>query len=1097
MTDDAFISECRREVDRLSDGLIEIEREPDGETVDELFRLSHDLKGKLSMEGLDDASRLAHAIEDLLSAVRSGELSPPPAEVTNRALDAVVELEAQLSDADADDADPEAAIESLRVAIESPEQFTGADDADSDAHEDRRAAYEESDDDPTAPIVTDDDGGMLPDDFEVSESTEAALEGASEFEDLEAMMDSIDDEEVEELDELEEAGSFESADPDSDDDVEETQESADDDLSELEKQADEGGYVSDFNELDVDDDVDAATFDEEMEDVSFGQFDEDMELGATDLIETEAASGEEIEQWVTDSDSDSEPRSEEPTVDDGDALIDDEPLRDELRTDPEEAGLEEPDVDPDEISEFIESADGVQSDADASADENFATESNDVQAPVVSGDDSEEDEEAPVVSDETMDDLLEEASVDPSLEEDDESAASETADSELTTDVDAAPGAETDDVADADVGVAVDDVADTDADVSDADADVDTDDVSDTEPVVSEADAEPETETAVEDAVDPPDADGESDAEFESESKPEAEPEPEPTTADASDTDSLDEPVTAEDIDLSAADVEPTADIDPEEPTTDDGSLDEPAASLDDTSLESNSEESPLDSVSMDDISVDDAPSLDDVSLEDMDDDGEFEDIGFQQDEATEEFASKFGDSFVVEGESRGTPVSSLAESSLSTPEPELTAGAAESVETFAATPEQANELLSLAESVTATYHKLDRELDVNDRTPAGEALDQLRKAADELRDTTMGVRLTPLSEAFNGLQRVARNATRNGDEEKHVELTTDGEDVTLDRSIITELDDALVHLVRNAVDHGIEPAAERAAAGKSETGSVTVRAERRRDRAVIEVEDDGAGIDLAGLRETAVEAGVLSESEAETLSESETYELLFEAGLSTTEEVTSTSGRGVGLDAVDDIVTRLDGDISVESSEGEGTTITLTLPVTVSVTKLLFVIVNDEQYAIPADAFDYVGCCAEGAPGVNPLGPDDDPTTIDLRTAFPAGHGLSALPADGTSGSLGSADGPSPSAGGGSMTEGGTDVLTGEPIIELEYAPMEVFIMRGETTVLQCDSMVGTREAVVDSYDDVFQDIPMVAGATLISGDYLANVIDPEGLSQ
>lgn len=1078
MTDDAFISECRREVDRLSDGLIEIEREPDGETVDELFRLSHDLKGKLSMEGLDDASRLAHAIEDLLSAVRSGELSPPPAEVTNRALDAVVELETQLSESDADDADPEAAIEALRAAIESPEQFTGADDADSDAHEDRRAAYEESDDEPTAPIVTDDDSGMLPDDFEVSESTEAALEGASEFEDLEAMMDSIDDEEVEELDELEEAGSFESPDPD-DDDVEEPQESADDDLSELEKQADEGGYVSDFNELDVDDDVDAETFDEEMEDVSFGQFDEDMELGATDLIETEAASGEEIEQWVTDSDSDSEPRSEEPTVDADDGLIDDEPLRDELRTDPEEAGLEEPDVDPGEISEFIESADGVEPDADASADENFATESNDVQAPVVSGDDSEDEEEAPVVSDETMDDLLEEASVDPSLEEADESAASETAeaaDSESTTEVDAAPDAEADGVAD-------------------ADTDVDADDVSDAEPVASEADAEPETETAVEDAADPLDAGGESEPEPESE----AEPEPEPTTAETSDADPLDEPVTAEDIDLSDADVESTADIDldPEEPTTDDGSLEEPAASLDETSLEGDSEESPLDSVSMDDISVDDAPSLDDVSLEDMDDDGEFEDIGFQQDEATEEFASKFGDSFVLEGEPRGTPVSSLAESSLSTPEPELTAGAAESVETFAATPEQANELLSLAESVTATYHKLDRELDVNDRTPAGEALDQLRKAADELRDTTMGVRLTPLSEAFNGLQRVARNATRNGDEEKHVELTTDGEDVTLDRSIITELDDALVHLVRNAVDHGIEPTAERAAAGKSETGSVTVRAERRRDRAVIEVEDDGAGIDLAGLRETAVEAGVISESEAETLSESETYELLFEAGLSTTEEVTSTSGRGVGLDAVDDIVTRLDGDITVESSDGDGTTITLTLPVTVSVTKLLFVIVNDEQYAIPADAFDYVGCCAEGAPGVNPLGPDDDPTTIDLRTAFPAGHGLSALPADRTGGSLGSADAPSPSAGGGSMTEGGTDVLTGEPIIELEYAPMEVFIMRGETTVLQCDSMVGTREAVVDSYDDVFQDIPMVAGATLISGDYLANVIDPEGLSQ
>jgi two-component system chemotaxis sensor kinase CheA len=163
------------------------------------------------------------------------------------------------------------------------------------------------------------------------------------------------------------------------------------------------------------------------------------------------------------------------------------------------------------------------------------------------------------------------------------------------------------------------------------------------------------------------------------------------------------------------------------------------------------------------------------------------------------------------------------------------------------------------------------------------------------------------------------------------------------------------MHVLRNAVDHGIEPPDEREAAGKPREGSIELRASRERDHVTITVEDDGRGLDADELRETAMEKGVRSETELDSMEDTEVYDLVFHPGFSTAEEVTDVSGRGVGMDVVHSTVKQLDGSVNVESGEGEGTTVTLRLPVSVAIVKVLFVEVGDEEYGVPIKNIDEV----------------------------------------------------------------------------------------------------------------------------------------------
>ncbi|RLM63121.1 chemotaxis protein CheA [Halorubrum sp. Atlit-8R] len=257
---------------------------------------------------------------------------------------------------------------------------------------------------------------------------------------------------------------------------------------------------------------------------------------------------------------------------------------------------------------------------------------------------------------------------------------------------------------------------------------------------------------------------------------------------------------------------------------------------------------------------------------------------------------------------------------------------------------DQVDELYGLVEQLVTSRIKLRREIEGTDAE--SDALDELDKLASSLQDTAMDMRLIPFSQVSDSFPRLVRDISRDLD--KRIDFEIEGDDVELDRTILTEMRDPLVHVLRNAVDHGIEPPEEREAAGKDPTGHVELTAERERDHVIIEVSDDGSGLDPDQLRDKAVDEGVKSREAVEAMEDDEVYDLVFHPGFSTAEEVTDVSGRGVGMDVVRTTARDLDGSVSIESEPGEGSTVRFRLPVTVAIVKVMFVDVGGTEYGIP-----------------------------------------------------------------------------------------------------------------------------------------------------
>ncbi|NOJ91955.1 response regulator [Corallococcus coralloides] len=217
----------------------------------------------------------------------------------------------------------------------------------------------------------------------------------------------------------------------------------------------------------------------------------------------------------------------------------------------------------------------------------------------------------------------------------------------------------------------------------------------------------------------------------------------------------------------------------------------------------------------------------------------------------------------------------------------------------------------------------------------------------DQVSEEIQGLRMLPLSVLFEPYPRMVRDLAR--DLGKEVELVVDGEDTRADRSVVEALREPLMHLVRNALDHGLETRVDRVASGKHPRGCLTLRAAREGSRIILRVEDDGAGMDPALLRRVAVRRGVLDEPAANALSDAAARELVFLPGFTSRDVVTDLSGRGVGLDAVRTSLQALGGDVGVESAPGWGTIFTLRVPVSLTVAPLLFVQVFDETLALSA----------------------------------------------------------------------------------------------------------------------------------------------------
>jgi two-component system chemotaxis sensor kinase CheA len=231
-------------------------------------------------------------------------------------------------------------------------------------------------------------------------------------------------------------------------------------------------------------------------------------------------------------------------------------------------------------------------------------------------------------------------------------------------------------------------------------------------------------------------------------------------------------------------------------------------------------------------------------------------------------------------------------------------------------------------------------------RAPLDESVDRLHAIVKDLHGKVMAVRMTPLALVTERLPRAARDVARKLG--KQVEVEVRGAEIELDRGILEELSDPLQHVLRNAVDHGIEPPDVRVAAGKPATGRIVVHARRERDRVILEVADDGRGMDPAKLRAAAVARGALTAPQAAALGDREALLLACLPGLSTARTVTDVSGRGVGLDAVKRTVETVGGTVELESAPGAGSRITFRLPLTVAVQPVLLVRVGDEVLGLP-----------------------------------------------------------------------------------------------------------------------------------------------------
>jgi two-component system chemotaxis sensor kinase CheA len=397
------------------------------------------------------------------------------------------------------------------------------------------------------------------------------------------------------------------------------------------------------------------------------------------------------------------------------------------------------------------------------------------------------------------------------------------------------------------------------------------------------------------------------------------------------------------------------------------------------------------------------------------------------------------------------------------------------------------DELHGLVEQLVTNRINIRRALEDESFEDARNGMNDLDKVTSRLQNTVMDMRLIPLRRVVSKLPRVVRDTARESG--KEVDFEMHGKDIELDRSILAEIGDPLIHVLRNAVDHGIEPPEEREAAGKPPAGQIELRATRERDHVTIEVEDDGQGLDADRLRRKAVSEGVITEAEAEEMPDSEAHDLVFHPGLSTNDEVTDLSGRGVGMDVVHRTVEQLDGSVAVESTPGEGTLFRLQLPVSVAIVDVLFVEVGDQSYGIPIKNIDEIT-------------PDDDIEVAHGNEVVR--HGDEVIPVIRLGDALGTADRSDLAADGGETEATTAGAGAGPPDATPATGPdgpaddsgMLVRIRPSEREVaLRCDGVANQEEVVVKPLDGALSGISALSGTAILGDGNIIPILNVRGI--
>ncbi len=339
------------------------------------------------------------------------------------------------------------------------------------------------------------------------------------------------------------------------------------------------------------------------------------------------------------------------------------------------------------------------------------------------------------------------------------------------------------------------------------------------------------------------------------------------------------------------------------------------------------------------------------------------------------------------------------------------------------------------------------------------ETLEQMDRVTTDLQNIVMKVRMVPVSQVFNRFPRMVRDVTKELN--KEINLTIEGEDTELDRTVIDEIGDPIMHLLRNSLDHGVEMPDDREAKGKPRAGEVGLIARHEGNNVVIMVTDDGKGIDANVIRRKAVEKGIMTQDEVDRLDDADAVRIIFLPGFSTAEQISDISGRGVGMDVVRSKIESLSGHVDVETKVDEGSVFKIKLPLTLAIIQAMLVKVQEEMYAIPLGSID-------STINIQPT----DIKTVQNKEVI---------------------------------------VLRGEiiPIIRMEQTlmiphvkdPNELFVVvvhAGEAKAgIVVDNLIGQQEIVIKTLGNLFQGLKMFSGATVLGDGRVALILDVATMMQ
>ena len=339
-------------------------------------------------------------------------------------------------------------------------------------------------------------------------------------------------------------------------------------------------------------------------------------------------------------------------------------------------------------------------------------------------------------------------------------------------------------------------------------------------------------------------------------------------------------------------------------------------------------------------------------------------------------------------------------------------------------------------------------------------AISNLDVVTGELQNSVMKTRMQPVKKVFGRFPRVVRDLARKLG--KKIELRMEGEDTELDKNLVDALADPMIHMVRNCCDHGIESPAERVAAGKDETGVVTLSASQQGDHILLKISDDGQGMDPDKLRQVAVAKGLMDEAAADRLSDADALNLIFAPGFSTNKEVTDISGRGVGMDVVKTNISKLNGIVHVVSTYGKGTTIEIKVPLTLAILPTLMISVSHRTFALPLTSISEIFYLdldsMRNVDGLNTIVIRDKAIPLFFLKQWFEGVSIQEY-----------------------MKNKAHIVL-----VQVSAAQLVGFVV---------DELLGQEEVVIKPLDDVLRHTPGMAGATVTSDGGIALILDIPGL--